>query len=154
MSCFLLLPKDVIFVVLIVLGINLLDIFPSMKKFQFSLPGFLGRHVRELKEINHTLTPFLVGIVTFFLPCGFTQAMQLYSLTTGSFWVGALTMFSFALGTLPVLLLLSFGSLGIHEKAKSGVFFKTAGLVVIFFGIFNLINSLVGAQIIPPLFNF
>lgn len=139
--------------VLIILGLNLLDIFPWIKRFQVTLPGFLGRHVRDLKHVNHTLTPFLVGIATFFLPCGFTQAMQLYSLTTGSFWVGALMMSSFALGTLPVLSLLSFSSLGIHEKARSGVFFKTAGLVVIFFGIFNLINSLVGAQIISPLYN-
>jgi len=49
---------------------------------------------------------------------------------------------------------LSFSSLGIHKKAQSGVFFKTAGLVVIFFGIFNLINAVVAAGIIPPLFSF
>ena len=140
--------------VLIILGMNLLDIFPWMKRLQISLPGFLGHHVRELKQVNHTLTPLLVGVATFFLPCGFTQSMQIYSLTTGSFWNGAMTMFSFALGTLPVLAILSFSSLGIHEKARSGIFFKTAGLVVIFFGIFNLVNALVAAQIIPPLFNF
>jgi len=63
-------------------------------------------------------------------------------------------MFAFALGTLPVLSLLSFSSLGIHKKAHSGVFFKAAGLVVIFFGIFNLINSFVAAGIMPPLFSF
>jgi sulfite exporter TauE/SafE len=65
-----------------------------------------------------------------------------------------MTMFVFALGTLPVLALLSFSSLGIHNKARSGIFFKTAGLVVIFFGIFNLINSLVAIGIISPVFNF
>src|SRR3989339_825578 len=93
-------------------------------------------------------------ILSFFLPCGFTQSMQIYALSTGSFWTGALVMSSFALGTLPVLALLSFSSLGIHKKAQSGIFFKTAELVVIFFGIFNLINSLAIAGIIPPVFNF
>jgi hypothetical protein len=34
------------------------------------------------------------------------------------------------------------------------VFFKTAGLIVVFFGIFNLLNALVAAGIIPPLFSF
>ena len=63
-------------------------------------------------------------------------------------------MFVFALGTLPVLALLSFSSLSIHKKAQSGVFFKTAGLVVIFFGIFNLINTLVAMEIISPFFSF
>jgi sulfite exporter TauE/SafE len=67
---------------------------------------------------------------------------------------GALTMFVYAIGTLPVLALLSFSSLGIHKKAQSGVFFKTAGLIVIFFSIFNLINTLAGAGIISPVFNF
>lgn len=140
--------------VLLVLGINLLDVFSWANKLQPTLPSFIGKRVHGLKDINHTLTPLLVGIATFFLPCGFTQSMQIYALTTGNFWTGALTMFTFALGTLPVLSLLSFSSLGIHKKAQSGVFFKTAGLVVIFFGIFNLINGLVAAGFIPPLFSF
>ncbi|MEK7565097.1 MAG: sulfite exporter TauE/SafE family protein [Patescibacteria group bacterium] len=141
-------------IILLVLGINLIDVFPWAKKFQPTLPAFLGKRVHSLKNINHTLTPFLIGVATFFLPCGFTQSMQIYTLTTGSFLTGALTMFFFALGTLPVLSLLSFSSLGIHKKAQSGIFFKTAGLVVIFFGIFNLINSLVAIGLIQPLFNF
>jgi sulfite exporter TauE/SafE/copper chaperone CopZ len=140
--------------VLLILGLNLLDIFPWAKKLQPTMPAFIGKRVHGLKNISHTLTPLLVGTATFFLPCGFTQSMQIYSLTTGSFWTGALTMFTFALGTLPMLAILSFSSLGIHKKAQSGIFFKTAGLVVIFFGLFNLINSLVAAGIIPPLFSF
>lgn len=144
----------VVALVLLILGLNLLDIFPWAKKLQPTMPAFIGKRVHGLKNINHTLTPLLVGTATFFLPCGFTQSMQIYSLTTGSFWTGAFTMFIFALGTLPVLAILSFSSLGIHKKAQSGIFFKTAGLVVIFFGLFNLINTLVGAGIIPPLFSF
>jgi len=144
----------VVAIILLILGINLLDVFPWAKKLQPTLPSFIGKHVHGLKNINHTLTPLLVGVATFFLPCGFTQSMQIYTLTTGSFWTGAMTMFVFALGTLPVLALLSFSSLGIHNKARSGIFFKTAGLVVIFFGIFNLINSLVAIGIISPVFNF
>jgi sulfite exporter TauE/SafE len=104
--------------------------------------------------MNHILTPLLVGVATFFLPCGFTQSMQIYTLTTGSFMTGALIMFTFALGTLPVLALLSFSSLSIHKKAQSGIFFKSVGLIVIFFGIFNLINSLVAIGLIQPLFSF
>jgi uncharacterized protein len=140
--------------ILLMLGINLLDVFPWTKRFQPTLPQFIGKHIHGLKNANHTLTPFLVGIATFFLPCGFTQSMQIYTLTTGSFWTGAFTMSAFSLGTLPVLALLSFSSLGIHTKAHSSVFFKTAGLVVIFFGLFNLINSLVAIGFIPPLFSF
>jgi sulfite exporter TauE/SafE len=98
--------------------------------------------------------PFIVGIATFFLPCGFTQSMQIYTLSTGNYWAGSLTMLFFALGTLPVLLILSFGSFSFVGKKGSGIFYKTAGLIVIFFGIYDLINSLVAAGFIPPIFNF
>lgn len=144
----------VVALVLLILGINLLDVFPLAKKLQPTMPRFIGRRVHALKSVNHTLTPLLVGVATFFLPCGFTQSMQLYALTTGSFSAGALIMSAFALGTLPVLALLSFSSLSIHTKAQSGAFFKTAGLVVIFFGVFNLANALAATGVIPPLFSF
>ncbi|MDD4989541.1 MAG: sulfite exporter TauE/SafE family protein [Candidatus Pacebacteria bacterium] len=144
----------VIGLVMIVLGINLLDVFPSAKKLQPSMPKFIARHAHGVSKLSHTFTPVLVGVATFFLPCGFTQSMQLYALTTGSFLKGGLTMLAFALGTLPVLALLSFSSFSIKNSSKSGIFFKSAGLIVILFALFNLINSLVVVGIIPPVFNF
>lgn len=141
-------------IVLLILGLNLLDVFPWAKRLQLTMPNSIGTRMHGLKNVNHLLTPLLVGVITFFLPCGFTQSMQIYTLTTGSFVKGALTMFVYALGTLPVLALLSFTSVGIHKKTQSGIFFKTAGLIVIFFALFNLINTLAGAGIISPVFNF
>lgn len=141
-------------IVLLVLGLNLLDVFPWAKRLQPTLPKFLGSRVNGLRNVNHVLTPFVLGAATFILPCGFTQSMQIYALSTGSFWTGALTMSAFALGTLPVLSLLSFSSLGIQNVARSGIFFKSAGLIVIFFGLFNIVNSLVAAGVINPLYNF
>ena len=144
----------VIGIVMLILGINLLDTFHWAKKLQPSMPKFISKHAHGILKFNHTLTPFLVGIATFFLPCGFTQSMQLYTLTTGSFLEGGLTMLAFALGTFPVLALISFSSFSIKNSSKSGIFFKSAGLVVIMFALFNLINSLVVIGLIPPIFNF
>ena len=115
----------VIAVVMFILGINLLDVFPWAKKLQPSMPKFLGKHALGVSTMNHTLTPALVGIATFFLPCGFTQSMQLYTLSTGSFLTGGLTMLSFALGTLPILALISFSSFSIQSSSKAGIFFKS-----------------------------
>ena len=140
--------------VMLVLGLNLLEIFPWAKKLQPSMPKFIAKHAHSVSKLNHTLTPLLVGVITFFLPCGFTQSMQLYALTTGSFLNGGLTMLAFALGTLPVLALVSFSSFSMKNSPKSGVFFKTAGLVVILFAVFNIINSLVVIGLIPAVFNF
>ena len=144
----------IIAIVMLILGINLLDVFPWAKRLQPGIPKFLSSHAMGVSKLNHTLTPALVGIATFFLPCGFTQSMQIVALATGDFMSGALTMFAFALGTLPVLGLLSFSSFSISKSSKSGIFFKTAGLVVILFAIFNLINALVVINILPPIFNF
>jgi sulfite exporter TauE/SafE len=141
-------------IIMIILGVNLLDIFHWSKKLQPTMPKFISRHIFQLKAVNHTLTPLLLGLATFFLPCGFTQSMQIYSLSTGNFWTGALTMSAFALGTLPVLILLSFGSLAITKQQNKSIFFKTAGLVVLFFGLFNLLNSFTSIGWLPPFLNF
>lgn len=140
--------------IMLVLGINLLGIFHWSKKLLPSMPKIVSKNALLISKFNHTATPFLVGAVTFFLPCGFTQSMQLYTLTSGGFWEGAFTMFVFAIGTLPALALISFSSASIKDSAKSGIFFKTAGLIVVAFAIFNLINSLVVAGLIDPVFNF
>lgn len=144
----------IIGIVMLILGVNLLDVFPWAKRLQPSMPKFIGKHAHGVSKFNHTLTPLFVGVITFFLPCGFTQSMQLYTLTTGNFLKGGLTMLAFAIGTLPVLALVSFSSFSIKNSSKSGIFFKTAGLIVILFAIFNIINSLVVIGIIPPIFNF
>lgn len=144
----------IIAIVMIILGINLLDIFPWAKKLQPSLPKFISKRALNVSKLNHTLTPILVGVATFFLPCGFTQSMQLYTLSTESFWEGGLTMLSFAIGTLPVLALISFSSFSIQNSKKSGIFFKSAGLIVILFALFNFTNALVAIGAIPPIFNF
>ena len=144
----------IIGIVMLILGINLLEVFPWAKKLQPSMPQFLSKNALGVSKFTHTLTPLLVGIATFFLPCGFTQSMQLYTLSTGSFMNGALTMLAFALGTLPALAVVSFSSLRIQKKSTASIFFKSAGLIVIMFALFNLINSIVVIGLIPPLFNF
>lgn len=139
--------------VMLVLGINLIDVFPWAKRLQPSMPAFIARRAHGISSLNHTLTPLLLGVATFFLPCGFTQSMQLYTLSTGSFLGGGLTMLAFALGTLPVLALVSFSSLSVKGSPRAGVFFKTAGLVVMMFALFNIVNSLVVIGLLPPVFN-
>ena len=47
--------------------------------------------------------PFIVGLLNGLMPCGPLQAMQVYALGTGSFITGALSMFFFSLGTLPLM---------------------------------------------------
>jgi len=139
---------------MLALGINLLDVFRWSSRLQPSMPRFVSKRALGATNLTNSFTPALVGGATFFLPCGFTQAMQFYAVSTGSLVAGALTMFFFALGTLPALAMVSFTSLAVRTKTKQGVFFKTAGLLVILFAVFNVLNSLAAIGVIQPVFNW
>lgn len=130
-------------IVMLILGLKLIDISPRLSNSSFSLPSsvhrFLGIKKHHQKEYSH-LNSMLVGGLTFFLPCGFTQAMQLYAMSTGSFISGALIMSMFALGTAPGLLSIG-GLASLMKGALARLFFKFAGIVVIFLAIFNISNG-------------
>jgi sulfite exporter TauE/SafE/copper chaperone CopZ len=134
--------------VMILLGLNLVGI---IKKNKVTLPTGIFAYFRKIE--HSTFAPILVGVGTFFLPCGFTQSMQIAALSSGSFISGLLIMLSFALGTLPMLGLLSFSSVSFAQSRHALLFFKSAGVVVIGLGIFALLAGLAGLGVIAPLFN-
>lgn len=129
---------------MIYLGLQLTNIFPQLTGSSITLPKWiskaLGISTRQDSSYSHR-SALSLGALTFFVPCGFTQAIQLYAMTTGSFITGALTMSVFALGTTPGLL--SLGGLTSFIKGKSsGLFFKIVGLTVIAMALFNISNGL------------
>ncbi|HBI25732.1 MAG: Heavy metal transport/detoxification protein [Candidatus Wolfebacteria bacterium GW2011_GWC2_39_22] len=127
---------------MMLLGFTLIEIFPLLKNKTITLPkavsNFFGLRETE-KEYNHT-SAFTAGALTFFLPCGFTQAMQLYAISTGSFSKGALVMFLFALGTAPGLLGIG-GLSSLFKGTRARIFFTTAGLAIIILGITTISNA-------------
>lgn len=126
------------------LGLQLIEVFPRLSGMQITLPKFLTRAFgfNQAKQAQYShKNAALLGAITFFLPCGFTQAMQLYAISTGSPVAGALTMGTFALGTAPGLL--GIGGITSAVKGQSAkYFFKFAGLVVIALSVFNISNGL------------
>lgn len=134
--------------VMLLLGLNLVGMFAKNK---ITLPSGIFNFFRKIE--HKTFTPLIIGFGTFFLPCGFTQSMQVSALGSGSFLSGFLLMLAFALGTLPMLTLLSFGSASFAHGKYAPLFFKSAGIVVIGLGLFALLSGLAGLGIIKPLFN-
>ncbi len=130
---------------MIVLGLQMLRLLPSFGKLAPGLLKSLAHRLHDLGARNARRGAFLLGALTFFLPCGFTQALQLYSLSKGSAAIGALTMLAFALGTLPALLSLS----AISSFAGGSVqkyFLRLAGAAVIVLGYYNIQYGLVLAE--------
>ncbi len=91
---------------MMLMGINMLGLIPGLRRYQLRIPaglrqGLLGPEGRR--------GPLVVGLLNGLMPCGPLQAMQLYALGTGSAVTGALSMFFFSLGTVP--LMFGFGAL-------------------------------------------
>lgn len=125
---------------MLLLAVDMLQLFPG-KKWVPRMPKQIGQFMYRIAENKKPWIPFVLGALTFFVPCGFTQAMQLYALTTGNFFDGALTMGVFALGTLPALL--GVGALASTLNSKRiRRFTQFAGAFVLVLGLTNVNNGL------------
>lgn len=123
-------------VIMLYLALTILQIIPK-GSFPIRPPKKLSRWVANLSESEHPAAPFTLGAMTFFLPCGFTQSLQLVALASGSFMTGALTMFTFAFGTLPSLI----GISAISSTATgsfSRLFLRFSGALVFILALVNL----------------
>jgi len=134
---------------MILMGIKILKLFPTLSKFSLMMPKFISQKILNLERKQSKALPFTMGALTFFLPCGFTQALQLYVISRGSFIDGALTMLFFSLGTLPALL--SLGAISSVAKGNFQKYFlKFSGVLVMTLGVLNISNGFTLAGIHLP----
>lgn len=116
------------------LGLNILGFMPSIARFGIRMPERMTHAWHRLSASEHPVTPFALGGLSFFLPCGFTQSMQLFALASGSAWIGGASLAIFAIGTMPALMTLGVASS--WSSAHEGrIFKKVAGLVVLLFAV-------------------
>ncbi len=124
--------------IMIVLGLQMLGVQWAYK-FKIAMPKFISSRVTDTDKFQGKYMPFLVGALTFFVPCGFTLIAQGLALTSGSFVQGATILFMFALGTFPILGLISLTSVNVSKKPKLNALFSTiAGILVVFFAVYNI----------------
>ncbi len=135
-------------VLMLVLGIQMLGFLPGGKKLRLQMPAALKRWNETLIERRSRSAAFALGAITFFLPCGFTQALQLYVLAKADPVAGALTMFVFSLGTLPVLMGLSLATSFAAGNFKR-YFFRFAGAAVIVLSLSSIHQGLLLLDLWP-----
>lgn len=134
---------------MIIMGLEMLHIAPKfLKRLLPSISKNFSHKILDGHTKEHWGMPFVLGAATFFLPCGFTQALQLYALTTHSFWTSAELLLAFSLGTAPALLALGYASSSVKGKAGQW-FFKFSGALVIVLGVWNIQNGLAIAGFAP-----
>ncbi len=90
-------------VFLLIYGLKMLDLTPSLRSFTLRLPKSFTRNVSS--NIKTQRSPLVIGLLTgLLLGCGPLQAMYIMAAGTGSPEEGATLLFFFGLGTLGPLL--------------------------------------------------
>ncbi len=122
--------------VMLLLGVSLSGTSPRLAGAGVALPSSLARFTERVPSTG-PLGPAVLGAATFVLPCGFTQAVQVYAMSTGSPARAAAILATFALGTSPGLLaaaaLPALVPAGARDRAL-----RVVGVVVVAFGLVTL----------------
>ncbi len=126
-------------IMMTILGARLTGLSPRVATWSPTLPMGLGRRLGlgdgSVTAYSDTRAAGL-GALSFFLPCGFTQAVQIYALSTGDPLVAGAIMAVFAIGTAPGLLALAGLPLVVPTRARPTLL-RFVGVVVIGFAILN-----------------
>jgi len=125
---------------LILFGINMLNIFPQLRRVRIPMPKAIGKFVfaNSDKQRRPLVTGLLNGLL---IACGPLQALYIYAAGTGSIANGALALFAFGLGTLPVMF--GFGMFASYvSKNMTRNILKASGLIVIVLGLVMLNRGL------------
>ena len=126
---------------LIVFGMSLLNVFPSLRNFRIKTPPALLRFIGS--QARRFGNPFVIGLLNgLMIICGPLQAMYVMAAGTGSPVEGAKLMLVFGLGTLPVML--GFGVLTSAASAQlAPKILRFSGAIVIVLGAVMLNRGLV-----------
>ena len=89
------------------MGINILGIFPGLRTLAFHTPLKFSKIAGPGADKKRG--PFTIGLLNGLMPCGPLQSMWIVALASGNPVTGAVSMFMFSLGTVP--LMLSLGSI-------------------------------------------
>jgi len=121
------------------LGVRLTGVSPRASAWQLTLPARWGAWARRGRSGQSTqrsrdVRAVALGAASFFLPCGFTQAVQVMALTSGSATEGALIMGAFAIGTTPGLIATGVAANAARRPAAVSVL-RGMGVVVIAFAV-------------------
>ena len=131
-------------VLMTILGTRLTGLSPRIAAWSPTLPAGLAR---RLGIDEGAVTAYsdgraaMLGVATFFLPCGFTQAVQVYALSTGSPLFAGAIMGAFAIGTAPGLLALG-GLPTLIPTRSRPVLLRVIGVVVLGFALVNAVAGL------------
>jgi len=131
------------------LGLKMMGIMPTFAPASGILPKPLKQLFAAFSSRLSGRGPFLVGLLGGLMPCGPLQTMQLYALGTGSVAAGALSMFLFSIGTVPLMLVFGAAATVLPRKFMP-VMIKASAVLVLLLGTLTLGRAFALAGIAIP----
>ncbi len=127
---------------MVLMGISLIKNIKWLEKIKPRTPKLIARYLFNQRVSDNPQGPFIIGLLNGFMPCGPLQAMQLYALSSGSVTRGALSMFLYAAGTVP--LMFGFGNvITMLSHQRIAKIMKISGIIVMVLGLFMFNRGLV-----------
>ena len=121
-----------------VIGLNMWGLLPGLRAL---FPEQTACRLPLSARKNFAGRPWMIGILTGLMPCGSLYAMWLHAISGGSAGYGAMSMLSFALGTVPLMLL--FGALGeLFPRRWNKYLLKASAVLVTAMGLKMLVMGL------------
>jgi uncharacterized protein len=130
-------------VTMLLVGVRLTELSPRVAGWSPTIPAAVGDRLGLTGDIpaRRTAGTVAAGAATFFLPCGFTQAVQLYAFSTGSPQMAGAIMATFALGTAPALFAIA-GAPTLLKGTKKIAMLRALGVVVVGFALINATSAM------------
>ena len=134
---------------MVILGLRMLGVIRAFPQAVPIIPAPFRKAGSAISSRMQRGGPFAVGILNGLMPCGPLQTMQLYALGTGSAVAGALSMFVFSLGTVPLMLVFGLTATLLPRKFVP-VMVKASAVLVMFLGVVTFARAASLAGIALP----
>ena len=131
-------------------AMNLLEVHPIFRYATIQPPHFLQRYIRRSTRNQAFFAPALLGLMTIFIPCGVTQAMEILAIQGGDAFSGALIMGVFVLGTFPLFAIIGIATAKFSEFWRKN-FLRIAAYALIFMALYGF-NGVLQAMDSPVTF--
>ncbi len=126
---------------MIIIALDLLKVHPIFRHAVIQPPKFLTKMVRNQAKSKDLFAPAFLGVMTIFIPCGTTLAMEALAISSGSAFKGVAIMGAFILGTTPMFFGLGYLTTVLGDRLREK-FFKVVAIIVLYFGLSSLNGSL------------
>jgi sulfite exporter TauE/SafE len=127
---------------MIIVALNLLEVHPIFRYLLIQPPKKLAKLAYKELRSSNIFAPIILGVLTIFIPCGTTLAVEAFAISSSNPLEGAQILAAFTLGTMPLFLGIGFLFTFLKNSFQKK-FMRFAAVVILILGVISLNGSLV-----------